>query len=495
MNEIKKLAGQTVIYGLGSILPRVLNYLVLTTLYTSLFGKDPYGILSELYAWLVIVLVVIEFGMESGYFRFAGMGEDRKKVFSHTIGFVGMMAIVWMIMVYLFINPISGFIHYEDNRNYIIWMAWIVAIDSIAMIPFAQLRQESKALRFALLKLGNVLINIGLVLMFLLLFPWMENRGMVIPGWLYNRELGVGYVFLANLITSALMLVLLLPEMRSLRLVFDPALMKKLLAYSAPLVIVGLAGAINDAGDKVFVKMITGDQGQVGIYSANYRIAVMMTLFIQMFRYAFEPFLFAVSGDRKAPETYARVMKYFVITGLLVFLLTTLYIDFFKVILLRKTEFWEGLNVVPIVLMANLFLGIYYNLSVWYKVRDLTRYAAIMATIGALVTIVLNWTLVPRIGYMGSAWATLACYSVMMLISWLWGRKVYPIPYETKRIGLWMVFAVILYLISFFFRMDNLWVRLIMDTGLLLVFILLVGYSERAMLTPLLKGVRERFRR
>ncbi|NLO68656.1 MAG: polysaccharide biosynthesis protein, partial [Bacteroidales bacterium] len=232
---------------------------------------------------------------------------------------------------------------------------------------------------------------------------------------------------------------------------------------------------------------ITGDQGQVGIYSANYRIAVMMTLFIQMFRYAFEPFLFAVSGDRKAPETYARVMKYFVITGLLVFLLTKLYIDFFKVILLRKTEFWEGLNVVPIVLMANLFLGIYYNLSVWYKVRDLTRYAAIMATIGALVTIVLNWTLVPRIGYMGSAWATLACYSVMMLISWLWGRKVYPIPYETKRIGLWMVFAVILYLISFFFRMDNLWVRLIMNTGLLLVFILLVGYSERAMLTPLLK--------
>ncbi|MFO7617636.1 MAG: oligosaccharide flippase family protein [Bacteroidales bacterium] len=493
MNEIKKLAGQTVIYGLGSILPRVLNYLVLTTFYTSLFGKDPYGILSELYAWLVIVLVVIEFGMESGYFRFAGTGEDRKKVFSHTIGFVTLMALLWIILVYLFINPVAGFIHYEDNQNYIIWMAWIVAIDSIAMIPFAQLRQEGKALRFAILKICNVLINIGLVLVFLVLFPWMVSRGATVPSWLYDRELGVGYVFLANLITSAVMLILLLPEMRSLRFVFDRALMARLLAYSAPLVIVGLAGAINDAGDKVFLKMITGDQGQVGIYSANYRIAVMMTLFIQMFRYAFEPFLFSVSGDRKAPETYARVMKYFVITGLLVFLATTLYIDFFKVILLRKTEFWEGLAVVPIVLMANLFLGIYYNLSVWYKVRDLTRYAAIMASIGALVTIALNWALVPAIGYMGSAWVTLACYSVMMLISWLWGRRVYPIPYEIKRMTLWTLLAVGLFLVSYHLRPDILMIRLAINTFLFFAFVAIVGYNEKALLTPLLKGLKARF--
>jgi O-antigen/teichoic acid export membrane protein len=211
-----------------------------------------------------------------------------------------------------------------------------------------------------------------------------------------------------------------------------------------------------------------------------------------MFRYAFEPFLFSVSGDRNAPETYARVMKYFVITGLLVFLVTTLYIDFFKVILLRKTEFWEGLAVVPIVLMANLFLGIYYNLSVWYKIRDLTRYAAIMASVGAVVTIVLNWTLVPVMGYMGSAWATLACYTVMMLISWLWGRKVYPIPYEIKRIALWTLLAVALFLLSYHFRPDNMMIRLALNTFLLIVFVAIVGYSERALLTPLLKGLKAR---
>jgi O-antigen/teichoic acid export membrane protein len=282
--------------------------------------------------------------------------------------------------------------------------------------------------------------------------------------------------------------------MRNFQWQFDRKFMGKLLKYSAPLVIVGLAGAINDSGDKIFVKLITGDQGQVGIYSSNYRIAVLMTLFIQMFRYAFEPFLFKVSKDRNAEETYAIVMKYFVITGLCLFLITSLNIDIFKVLLLRQQIYWQGLAVVPVVLLGNFFLGVYYNLSVWYKLKDLTRYAAIMALTGALVTIVLNWTLVPVMGYMGAAWATLSCYAIMMVISYVWGRKVYPVPYQTGLLLAWTALALVLYGISALVKPENLVIRLIWDGLLMMVFIVVVGIKEKAMVRSFCRQIRNRGR-
>lgn len=492
MNQVKKLAGQTMIYGLGSILPRVLNFLILTSFYTHIFGTNPYGILSELYAYLVIVLVVIEFGMESGFFRFAKDNESVRKAFSHATGFVTVLALLWMVAVYFFIDPVSSAIHYSDNKEYIIWMAWIIAIDSIALVPFAKIRQDGRPRRFALLKMANVLINIALVIIFLVVFPWISRQSGALPAWLYNPDLGVGYVFLANLMTSALMFLLLIPELRSFQWNFDRKFMGKLLKYSAPLVIVGLAGAINDAGDKIFVKMITGDQGQVGIYSANYRIAVLMTLFIQMFRYAFEPFLFKVSKDKDSGETYALVMKYFVITGLCLFLVTALNIDIFKVILLRNTDYWEGLAVVPIVLLGNFFLGVYYNLSVWYKVKDLTRYAAVMALFGALVTIVLNWLLVPEFGYMGAAWATLACYTSMMVISWFWGRKLYPVPYQAGIMIFWTFLALALFGVSVLVKPGNLLVRIVWDGLLMLVFVVVVALHEKEMVRTIYQQIRNR---
>jgi O-antigen/teichoic acid export membrane protein len=492
LNQVKKLAGQTVIYGLGSILPRVLNFLILTRFYTAVFGLNPYGILSELYAYLAIVLVVIEFGMESGFFRFAKDKENIRKAFSHATAFISILALIWIICVYYFIDPISTSIHYNDNQNYIIWMAWIIAIDSIAMVPFAKIRQDGKPKRFALLKMINVMINIVLVITFLLIFPWIHKSISPLPHWLYNPELGVGYVFLANLMTSALMFFFLIPEWRVFQWKFDREFMIKLLKYSSPLVIVGLAGAINDSGDKIFVKMITGDSAQVGIYSANYRIAVLMTIFIQMFRYAFEPFLFKVSKDKDAKETYALIMKYFVITGLLLFLVTVLNIDIFTALLLDKKEFWVGQNVVPVVLLGNFFLGIYYNLAVWYKVKDLTRYAAVMALSGALVTIVLNWTLVPVMGYMGAAWATLACFSVMMLISFFWGRKVYTVPYETGLLIAWTALAVALYVVSALVKPDIVWIRVIWDGFLLLIFVAVVGYKEKNVVLSIYHQIRNR---
>ena len=476
------------IYGLGSILPKVLNYVILTTFYTYFFHKGPYGILSELYAWLVIVIVVIEFGMESGFFRFAKDKEAVSKAFSHAISVIAILAVLWIVVVYLFIDPISSSIHYNDKKNYIIWMAWIVAIDSLALVPFAKIRQDGKAKRFAILKMANVLVNILLVISFLVIFPWISKNVVDMPGWLYNPNLGVGYVFLANLFTSAAMFLFLIPELKSFSLRFDGPFMWKLLSYSAPLVIVGLAGAINDSGDKIFVKVITGDQEQVGVYSANYRIAVLMTLFIQMFRYAFEPFLFKISKDKNALETYALVMKYFVITGLVLFLVTTLNIDLFKILI--DKPYWEGLAVVPIVLLGNFFLGIYYNLSVWYKINDLTRYAAIMALSGAIITVGLNWLLVPKINYMGAAWATLACYSGMMLISYFWGKKIYPVPYQAVKMVLWTVMAVVIYGISVMIKPDSLIIRLIWDSMLMLLFLAIVGFQEKAMVQDLLNGIR-----
>lgn len=339
MNQVKKLAGQTMVYGLGSILPKVLNYLILTVFYSRIFKLGEYGVVSELYAYLVVLLVVIEFGMESGFFRYAGTEGDQKKVYSHALGFVTVLSVIWLIMITLFTRSVADLIRYSANPEYIRWFAWIIAIDSVSTIAYAKIRQEERALKFAVLRLLNVIINVVLVFVFLLIFPWLHEKTGGLPRWLYNPEIRVGYVFISNLATSAIMMILLIPELKDFRLRFDRALMNKLILFSAPLMIVGVAGAINDQGDKIILKYMLPEQATaidlVGEYSASNRIAVIMMLFIQMFRYAFEPFLFSVSGDKDAPRTYAEVMKYFVIMGLLIFLGTTLFIDLVQILLAR----------------------------------------------------------------------------------------------------------------------------------------------------------------
>lgn len=485
------------IYGLGSILPRVLNYLLLTTFYTYLLGTEGFGILSELYAEIAIVLVIIEFGMESGYFRHAKLEGDSSKVFSHTFGFILILAILWLVLATVYTPGIAQMLKYSDHPEYIRWVAWIIALDAVTLIPFAKIRQEERPMRFAVLKVLNVVINLVLVFLFLGIFPAIQKRTGDLPNWLFNPEIGVGYVFISNLAASAVMLLLLLPEFRSFRFAFDPKLMKKILFYSAPLVIVGLAGSINDSGDKILLKFLWPDPDQaqdiVGEYSASYRLAILITLFTQMFRYAFEPFLFNVSGQKDAKETYATVMKYFIMSGLVICLGTTLYIDLFQYLLGPTTR--GGLVIVPIVMLGYLFLGIYYNLSVWYKIKDLTRYAALMAGIGAAVTIGLNVILIPEIGYMGSALATLACYLVMMVISYFWGRKVYPIPYETGRLVGWILLAAGIYAISWLLRPEALWLRLSINTLLFLLFTGIIARGERKLLRSVIGQVRARFRK
>lgn len=494
MSQIGKLAGQTAIYGLGSILPKLLNFAILTPFYTRVLGKGSYGTVTEIYAYVVIIMVILTFGMETGFFRFCRDEKNIRKVYTHAFAVVLSLSVIWLVMVQVFIDPLSGMLRYEQHPEYIRWFAWIIALDAIASIPFAKLRQENRPVRFAALKLTMVGMNIVLVMIFLWLFPWLhESLSEGLPGWLYDPDIGVGYVFIVNLLTSLLTFLLLIPELRVLHWSFDRELLIKMLRFSSPLVIVGIAGSINDVADKVLLKFLLPDQDTaldtVGIYGAGYRLAVLMTLYVQMFRYAFEPFMFSIFDQKDAKQIYAKVMNYFVILGLLIFLGVTFYMDGIKYFL--GNDFHDGIGITPVILLANLMLGIYYNLSVWYKVADRTRYAAVIASVGALITLVMNVALIPKIGFWASAWATLACYTVMMIFSYLWGKAVYPIPYRTSRILGWMVGGLVLFGVSELFKPDQLVWRLLLNTILISIFIGWVVVREKELVSLLLKRIRK----
>ena len=474
MNKVQKFAGQTALYGLGSILPKLLNFAVLTPFYTRIFLKNEYGTVTELYAYVVMLMVIISFGMETGFFRFGQNKHQMRAVFTASFSFVAALAVVFVILVQLLLEPLAGLIQYDDKPEYIRWFSYIIAIDAIASIPFAKLRQQERALKFAVLKLLNVVVNIGLVFFFFIIWPrmWAANPGTALNR-LYDPGMGVGYVFIANLITSVIVLLLLSAELKDLKGPLRAGIMRDLLKYSAPIVVIGIAGSINEVADKILLKFLFPDSYQamdmVGIYGANYKIAVLMTLFIQMFRYAFEPFLFAQAKEKDAKQLYALILEIFFSLGLVIFLSVMFYMDIVKYYI--DPKFWEGLAIVPIVLLANLFLGVFYNLSVWYKINDLTRYGAWLALGGAAVTIILNALLIPVIGYMGSAWATLACYTLMMTASYLWGRKIYPVPYRIGKIFLNLAIALALFGLSELVKPGAFALRIGFNTILLAAFL------------------------
>jgi len=491
-NRIKKLAGQTMVYGMGSILPKLLNFAILTPFYTRVLMRGSYGTVTEIYAYVVVIMVILTFGMETGFFRFCREEKSVGKVYTHAFTVVFVLAMIWVTGVMVFLKPLAHVIRYDSHPEYLKWFSWIIALDVIVSVPFAKLRQQEKAMRFAGLKLASVVINIILVFLFLLVFPWIDKMpDHSLPAWLYRSGIGVGYVFIANLATSALMFLLIIPELKDLSWSFDRKLMIKMLRFSSPLVIVGIAGAINDVADKIILKFMWPDHAtalaNVGVYGAGYRLAVIMTLYIQMFRYAFEPFMFSIYGRKDDKETYARIMNYFVILGLLIFLMVSFYMDGIKYFLGKN--FQEGIGITPIILMANLFLGIYYSLSVWYKVKDKTLYAAVIASLGALITLVINFVFIPKIGYWASAWATLTCYVTMTICSWMWGRKIYKIPYEVNKILGWLIWAVLLFVISLVLRPESLLWRLVLNTVLLLIFAGVVAWREKGLVQLVLARI------
>lgn len=445
-NPIKSLAGQTAVYGMGTIIPRLLNYL-LVPFYTRVFSQHEYGQVTELYAYVAFLLVLLTYGMETAFFRFA-QKEGSSRVFNIAWSAVIFSSALFIgLMLFLFPTAAQA-IGYQAESTFILLIALIVALDATTAIPFALLRQQNKARVFALIKIANVSLNISLNIFFIFLIPekstaWAE--ALLGPGTSL-----VLWVFVSNLTASLLTLLLLLPYISGFRFTLDFSLLKPMLHYALPVLVVGLAGMTNDVIDKLLLKHLLPDAdgalAQVGIYGANYKLAVLMTLFIQMFRYAAEPFFFANAEKKESPELFARVMNYFVIFGLSIFLMVTLFIDYFKLFI--GVDFHEGLSIVPIILMANLFYGIFFNLSVWYKLTDRTRYGAIISLIGAAITLLLNIILIPIWGYYGSAWAHFVCYFTMMVISYAWGKRFYSIPYALKRLAVYGALAMVLYVLS-----------------------------------------------
>ncbi|MCD4681849.1 MAG: oligosaccharide flippase family protein [Bacteroidales bacterium] len=495
MNPLKQLAGQTAIYGLGTIVPRLLNYL-LVPLYTRLFLGDEYGVITELYAYIAFFFVLLLYGMETSFFRHAEKGNP-KKVFSTSLISIFFTSLLFIILVIVFIDPISVLMKYPQSQDLIIYSAIIIGIDAFTAIQFAYLRQQNKPIRFSLIRIITVSINVGLNLYFIwicdILYKSNPDSSFL---FFYNPEIRIGYVFISNLVASIVAVILLLPQILKIKIVLDPDLLKRMLVYAFPLLIVGLAGMINEVSDKIIFKylakvpegIVDADKyimGQLGIYGANYKLAVLMTLFIQMFRYAAEPFFFSQAKENNAKQVYADVMKYFVIFGLLIFLAVTLYIDIFKYFI--GPEFWEGLFIVPIVLLANLFLGIFFNLSVWYKLNDITKYGAIIALVGSGITILMNILLVPKYGYLGAAWGHFACYLSMMIISYFWGRKHYPVKYDLNKILFYIAVALIVFGLSRILNIQELSLRLLVNSIMIVLFLSVVYFGEKPDLKPISK--------
>ena len=455
MDPLKQLAGQTAIYGLSSIIGRLINFL-LVPLYTNfLFNTSEYGVIAEMYAYVAFLLVILAYGMETAFFRFSYQdNEQKQRVYSTTLMSVATTSLLFVLFVILLRQPLAIILRYPNHSDYVVWLGIIIGLDTLNAIPFARLRAENKAFSFAAIKLIGIAANIAFILYFLVFSPWyLEHHpdGPFIPliSLLYDPEIGVGYVFIANLIATALTTILLLPVMLQAGGRFSVSIWKNMLRYAWPLILVGLAGVINETLDKLLLKyMLPADiaQSQVGIYSACYKISVFMTIFIQAFRFAAEPFFFSQASHEQARTMYARVMKYFVVACLFIFLGIMMFMDVVQYFVGK--EFRVGLAVVPILLMANLFLGVYFNLSIWYKLTGQTLYGAWIAMGGAAITILLNIWWIPLFGYHGSAWATLICYFSMMAISYLYGQKHYPVPYESGKILSMIALALGFYLLS-----------------------------------------------
>ena len=481
MSHIKQLAGQTAIYGLSSIIGRVIGYLLIP-LYTRVFIPSEYGISNELYAYSSLLLVIITYGMETAFFRFSETEKDRGRVFSTALISLLASTALFVMIALVFARPVAGVIRYSNHIEYIIWIALIVSFDALAAIPFAHLRSMNKAKRFAVVKLMNIFFNIGLNLFFLLLCPFLLRKGLFIGfiNLVYSKEIGVGYIFISNLIASALTIVLLLPEYLGIKYTFDRELWKRMMRYALPLLVVGFAGIINETMDRIFLKFLLPENismAQVGIYGACYKISLIMTIFIQAFRFAADPFFFAKAKERDAKIIYADVMKYFVIVCAFIFLVVMLYIDIIKYFVGEK--YYEGLPIVPILLVANMCLGIYYNLSIWYKLTDKTTFGAYISIFGAIITIILNLLWIPLIGYMGSAWATLICYASMMVVSFIYGQKNYHVNYDMKKIIGYIGLSFALFFISKYIHFDNNIIQYIFNSLLLLVFVTVILLFEK----------------
>ena len=466
MANLKSVVKDTAIYGLSSIVGRFLNYL-LVPLYTAKLSaaSGGYGVITNVYAYTALLMVILTYGMETTFFRYVNKeGENPDKVYSTTMISVASTSLLFVLLVLLFLQPISSFMGYADHSSYIWVMAVTVAVDAFACIPFAYLRYKKRPMKFAILKLANIMMAILLNLFFFLLLPaWTGDGGLV----------DAGYAFYINLFCSVALLFFLLKEITAVKFDFDKALLRRMLSYSWPILVLGVAGILNQTADKILFPYIyqgTDAHSQLGIYGAASKIAMIMAMITQAFRYAYEPFVFGNNNDKDSRNTYAKAMKFFIIFTLLAFLVVMAYIDLLKYIIGR--DYWEGLKVVPVVMAAEIMMGIYFNLSFWYKLIDKTIWGAWFSGIGCVVLITVNVLFVPRYGYMACAWAGFMGYASAMTISYLVGQKKYPINYPLKEIVLYVALAAVLYIgIGYSNRLLPLWAALAVNTVIVFLFI------------------------
>lgn len=449
MANLKSLAKDTAIYGMSSILGRFLNYL-LVPLYTSNISaaSGGYGIITNLYAYTALLLVILTYGMETTFFRYANKtNEDPQKVYSSTLIMVGFTSLLFIVLVSIFLQPISGVMGYSDHSSYVWVMAATVSIDAFQCIPFAYLRYKKRPIKFAALKLLFIAFNIALNLLYFVVLPDLYKSYPDIIQHIYNPETGVGYAFYINLVCTASITFFFYKELTGFKYTFDKELAKRMLSYSWPILILGIAGILNQTADFIlFPYLYKGSQAhqQLGIYGAASKIAMIMAMITQAFRYAYEPFVFGKGNDKDNRETYAVAMKYFIIFTLLAFLVVMGYINILRHIIGR--DYWEGLKVVPIVMAGTIMMGVYFNLSFWYKLIDKTIWGAYFSGIGCFVLILINIIFVPQYGYMACAWAGLIGYATAMTLSYFVGQKKYPINYPLKSIGIYVLIAIFFFI-------------------------------------------------
>ncbi|KAB5349013.1 polysaccharide biosynthesis protein [Bacteroides salyersiae] len=459
MAGLKSLAKDTAIYGVSSIVGRFLNYL-LVPIYTISMPASTggYGVITNMYAITALLLVLLTCGMETGFFRFANKGDDDPiRVYSTTLLTVGSISLSFLAVCLLFLKPIAGVMGYEEHPWYLGMMLIVIAMDAIQAIPFAYLRYKNRPIKFAALKMLFIFASIALNIVY---FVFMKGTD-------------VGAAFLINLICTSLVMVCLISELRGFRYTLDRDLVKRMFRYSFPILILGIAGILNQVVDKIIFPFVYPDEAeaavQLGIYGATSKIAMIMAMFTQAFRFAYEPFVFGKSREKDNRQMYAQAMKFFIIFTLLAFLAVMFYLDILRYVIGR--DYWEGLKVVPIVMAAEMFMGVYFNLSFWYKLTDETKWGAYFSITACTIVVLMNVFLIPVYGYVACAWAGFTGYAVAMLLSYFVGQKKYPINYDLKSIGGYVLLALVIYAVGEWMPLENTILRLLFRTVLLAVFI------------------------
>ena len=486
MSAFKKLFKQTFIYGLATVLPRMLSFL-LVPLYTTkgvLNSVAEYGKVSLIYSWFVIFNVILAYGMETAFFRFFHKEDDKRTVVGTASISLIITSLAFFILALIFKNQIA---HFTDIKvEYINLVIWILLLDALVIIPFAWLRANEKPMRYAIIKIFNVLISLGLNIFFLLWLKDIATNGNVFS-LVYKPDFEVNYIFISNLVASAVTLLLMAPFYTKIKYVFDSGLWKRMLRYALPVLIAGIAFSINETFDRILLDRLLPEniaETQIGMYSACYKLALFMTLFATAYRLGIEPFFFSHAKSENPQKNYAKILEFFVAFGSVIFLSVVVFADLLKPIIIRSEPYWEAMWIVPIILLANFCLGIYHNLSVWYKITDRTKFGAYISVFGALVTLLLNIWLIPKIGFKGSAIATLSAYGSMMILSYYFGRKYYPIPYNLKKIMSYLLISTVFSVLSFYYFREN----YVFGISMLVVFLAIVFLSEKKELKQILKS-------